>query len=440
MMQYPNILSFLENSHWLVTEAHAQTIKSIIVRIFSGKDINIPKHEHDERAAYVVDGGERMDLRTGSYSVFKVGSTAVVPILGTISKRMNMLTALSGGVSTDMLTSTFNKLALDNSINSVVLDIDSPGGYMDGLEEARRALLSLRNKKSVFAVSNNLMASAAYYIGSAATEIIGAPNSQIGSVGVWSMAVNESKRLDKKGIEVFIVRSGKNKAVPHPAEPFDEAGLERIREGNEMAFTSFLGAVSENRNISMSKLTVLIEGGKLFEATDAIKAQLADRIGTLDEVVAEANDLADAQEAISSFGSVMSDASETIVALEAEVDSLQQANLAYESQLTDYMSLIETKNDSALDKDCRLAVDAAVRDFRIVPNEADNFHEMGMLYGLEALEIILSNFEPHPELRDGVMNTFSINDQPVDKYAPKNELQIQIFKQFPSLRKHYDLD
>src|SRR5262249_7858847 len=111
---------------------------------------------------------------------------ALIPIHGVIAPRMNLLTEMSGGASFDKLTADLHE-AVSLQPKAIVLDIDSPGGNVAGAEEFAREVLKARTQVPVIAQSNHLMASAAYWVGSCATEIVASPSSLVGSIGVYTL-------------------------------------------------------------------------------------------------------------------------------------------------------------------------------------------------------------------------------------------------------------
>src|SRR5262249_19534382 len=115
------------------------------------------------------------------------GALAVLPIHGVIMPRANMLNAMSGGTSFDALTVALRAAVADNGINTIILDIDSPGGSVAGATEFAHELRKARTIKRVIAQSEHTMASAAYWIGANATKIVASPSSFVGSIGVYTI-------------------------------------------------------------------------------------------------------------------------------------------------------------------------------------------------------------------------------------------------------------
>ena len=124
-----------------------------------------------------------------------IDGVAIVPIHGVIGKRLNLFSKISGGVSTELLKRDLQIVLDDESVDSILLDIDSPGGSVDGTQELAQFIFDARSIKPIIALANSTMASAAYWIGAAAHEVhISDDTTQVGSIGVVANHVDESKR------------------------------------------------------------------------------------------------------------------------------------------------------------------------------------------------------------------------------------------------------
>jgi ClpP class serine protease len=145
-----------------------------------------PRRKLREQRARAI-GAKLRDV--GGMLVEQVGKVAVLPMFGTISQRPSLMTKYSGGTSAEQFAGAHAALLDDGSVRSIVWEVDSPGGSVAGVPEAAARLVGMRGQKKTVAVSNALMASAAYWLGSAADEIVAAPSSLTGSIGV--VAVHE---------------------------------------------------------------------------------------------------------------------------------------------------------------------------------------------------------------------------------------------------------
>lgn len=130
------------------------------------------------------------------------GNVGVLEFSGVVEKRGNNPFFRSASLSE--LESQL--VALDDEIDTVILHIDSPGGYVTGLPEAHRLLASV--DKNTVAYTDTVMCSAAYYMATACDQIVAAPSSTVGSVGVYGVMVDQSRAAAEQGVEVHVIRSG----------------------------------------------------------------------------------------------------------------------------------------------------------------------------------------------------------------------------------------
>jgi len=214
------------------------------------------------------------------------GNVAVISVYGVIGKRMNMYADISGGTSTDVLTRDFQAAVADPNISAIVLDVDSPGGSVSGLEDVTQVILGARGVKPIVAIANDLMASAAYWIASAADEIVTTATAGVGSIGVLAVYRNYSKAEADRGISTAILHAGKYKAAGHPSQPLTEDARAVLQDRTDTFYGMFVGAVARNRGISQEQATALADG-RLLIGQQAVAAGLADRVGTLDQVISQ---------------------------------------------------------------------------------------------------------------------------------------------------------
>lgn len=215
----------------------------------------------------------------------QVNSVAVMRVFGTIAPRTNMLTNMSGGTTAEALGKQFTDLVNDPQVSAIVLDVNSPGGQVGGIEELSKKIFDARGTKPIVAVANHLMASAAYWIGTAADEIVVTPSGEVGSIGVFAAHQDISAQLEKEGIKVSLIKAGKYKAEANPYEPLSEEARAAIQENVSDIYGSFIDAVARNRGVKPAAVRTGFGEGRVVSAKQAIELGMADRIGTLDEVI-----------------------------------------------------------------------------------------------------------------------------------------------------------
>lgn len=213
------------------------------------------------------------------------GSIAVLPLFGIISHRMNLISESSGGTSIEKFTSRFRQLVGDSTIGSIVLDVDSPGGGVSGVEELAAEIFAAREKKRIVAVANSLAASAAFWIGSAAGEFVVTPSGEVGSIGVLAVHEDFSVAEEKFGIKTTIIKAGKFKAEGNSSEPLSEEARENIQARVDAYFDVFVKNVARNRGVPVATVKKDFGEGRVFGARQALGAGMVDRIATLDQTI-----------------------------------------------------------------------------------------------------------------------------------------------------------
>ncbi len=229
--------------------------------------------------------GKPLDNRPQGYEV--VEGVAIIPIDGVIAKRMNLFTQISGGVSTDLLARDFKAAVNDPSVKAIVLAIDSPGGTVDGTVDIARLVYESRGIKPIVAYTDGIMASAAYWIGSAADKVyIGNDATLVGSIGVVATHQDISKAQELAGVKTTEVYAGKYKRIVSQYAPLSEAGQAYLQDRVDYLYSVFISAVADNRGVAVEKVLKVMADGKVFSGRQAVEAGLVDGVATLDALIA----------------------------------------------------------------------------------------------------------------------------------------------------------
>ena len=229
-------------------------------------------------------GGSVRNVR--GLPVRQVGRVAVVPLYGTVTQRPNWLTSYGLATSAEQFAAAVEELAADPGVGAVVFDVDSPGGSVAGVPEAATRLLALRGVKPTAAVSNAMNASAAYWLSSAADEVVAAPSSLTGSIGVYTVHEDQSGANDRAGVAVTYVYAGRRKVDGHPDAPLSDPARAAMQRQVDDYYDQFAGAVARHRNASPSAVRDGFGEGDVLTAKRAVGARLADRVDTLAGTVA----------------------------------------------------------------------------------------------------------------------------------------------------------
>jgi len=264
------------NSPWAIIPEMLIEIRDIYLTHLRGEKIDIKKIE--------AKLGEPLGRKEQGYEV--VNGSAIIPIDGPIAKRMNLFSRVSGGASTELIARDIRDALDDPAVEQIILHIDSPGGTVDGTEQLADLVYESRDKKKIIAYTDGTMASAAYWIGSAASEIyISGDTVQVGSIGVVATHVDISKAEEMRGIKTTEITAGRYKRIASRYAPLSEEGRADIQEKLDYLYSVFVNAVAEFRGVSPEAVIENMADGKIFIGRQAIDAGLVDDIATLDQLV-----------------------------------------------------------------------------------------------------------------------------------------------------------
>ncbi len=277
--RYPLVANAVFNEPWMI---HPEML-AIICEVIGLRVNGVMSDDPSWRAS-----GAAFDARAAAHADRQRGggSVAVLPLFGLMSQRMNMMTQMSGGTSTESFKRAFQMAVRDDAISSIVLDVDSPGGSVFGVQELWQTVMDARGTKPVIAVANSMMASAAYYVASAADEIVVAPMGEVGSIGVLVAHEDISGAQEKAGIKTTLIHTGKKKILGNPFEPLTEEARQMIETSNASLYDSFINAVARGRGVKPSLVRSGFGEGGMVLGPEAVRMGMADRTGTLDQTIA----------------------------------------------------------------------------------------------------------------------------------------------------------
>lgn len=205
---------------------------------------------------------------------------AVIPIHGVIAQHPQSM-----GTSCDEIGKQLDAALASDRIDGILLDVDSPGGTIGGVPELAARIYAARQVKPITAISNGLMASAAYWLASAADEIVVTPSGEVGSIGVYCLHEDWSKNLEQQGVQITAIKAGRFKTEGAPWEPLTADAAAVMQERVDEVYGWFVKAVATFRKDSVANVRDGYGEGRAVGAVQAVNAKLADRIGTFEDTV-----------------------------------------------------------------------------------------------------------------------------------------------------------
>lgn len=265
------------NAAWAIQPDKLHEIRAIYETHMKGEKINLD----------VVRAQTGLPLQNKPQGYDVIDGVAVIPMNGVIAKRMNMFAEISGGASSELIGRDVRAALADSSVHSIILHIDSPGGTVDGTQSLADIIMAASTQKTVVAFADGLMASAAYWIGSAASAIyIDGPTTQVGAIGVVASHTDISQAQANNGLKTTEISSGKYKRIASSYAPLSEEGRQSIQDMTDYLYSIFVNAVAMNRGVTVDIVLQNMADGKVFVGQQAIDAGLADGITTLDALIA----------------------------------------------------------------------------------------------------------------------------------------------------------
>jgi len=253
---------------WAITQPALETI------------LEIAERENEKPEAVAARLGKELQ---NTHSVIERDGVAVIPVTGPLFRYANLFTAISGATSYEILAQDFTT-ALDNpDINAIILNIDSPGGEVNGCAELANMIFAARGKKPIIAYASGDAASGAYWIASAADQVVASETSGLGSIGV--VAVYRGAKPDKNApttIEIVSSQSPFKRLNPETDE-----GRAKLQARIDAMAEVFVNTLARNRGVEAAQVLEQFGGGDILIGAHGVNAGLADRIGSLEKLIAE---------------------------------------------------------------------------------------------------------------------------------------------------------
>ena len=309
---------------WAITESALNNILTIASRQNENIEVVSAKLGRELDNSYVTE------IREGA---------AVIPVVGPLFRYANIFTAISGASSYEILAKDFTSALENPEVHSIILDIDSPGGEVNGCAEFANMIYKSRGAKPIVAYASGDAASGAYWIASACDHIIASETSMLGSIGV--VAVYRGSK-DENVLEIVSSQSPYKRLDPN-----SDDGKSRLQSRIDDLATVFIESIAKHRGVDPPTVIKDFGGGDVFIGKNAINAGLADDIGSLEHIIQQQtnNQNPASQRGFSVIALEDSTVTDTITEKITETNHKTEASegqvLSLESLKADYPQLVE---------------------------------------------------------------------------------------------------
>lgn len=264
MTRYPHVAAYVTEPIWAVALER-------LAGILMARSDSLP-----------VEIESRLPAQSGARTA---GAVAVIPLHGVITHRSGPMGEFWGDTSIENLRTNLRAALSDPAVKSIVLDVDSPGGSVNGLQEMADEIYQARSQKHIVAQVNTLGASAAFWLASQADEIVVVPSGEVGSIGVIALHMDLSGAMAQAGITPTVLTAGKFKGEGNPYQPIDDASRGAIQERLDDYYGQFVGSVARGRGVPEATVRAGFGEGRIVGATRAKREGMIDRIGGLDDTI-----------------------------------------------------------------------------------------------------------------------------------------------------------
>lgn len=279
-LKYHRILQSVAMTPWAME--HAYWLKVVDVLEFQAAGLKLTAEEI--RAHTGIRAADRPRSQQQK-------SVAVIGLRGVIEHRAEQIDDVSGpgGTSVEGFRKRFRQAMSIPEVGAIVLDVDSPGGSVDGVPELAAEIREARGQgKPILASINTLGASAAYFIASAADQVSITSSGQVGSIGVFAAHEDIAARLEADGRKVTLVHAGKYKVEGNPFEPLSDEARDHLQARVDAYYSMFVDAVAEGRDVERKAVTGGMGEGRVLGPKEAMKEKMVDRIETLEQTIQRA--------------------------------------------------------------------------------------------------------------------------------------------------------
>lgn len=207
---------------------------------------------------------------------------ARIPIMGMISRRVSDIQKSSGVADLADIEDALDEAVTNPDVAGILLDIDSGGGTVTGVPEMANYIRDVTHKKPTAAYTSGDMCSAAYWLGSAADLVMCSQSAHVGSIGVYSAWLDESRAMENAGIRTEIVKCGKFKGMGIKGRTMSDEEKALLQARCDEVYGWFTGFVGSQRpDVWESAME-----GQSFFGSEAKENGLVDAVCSEGEAVA----------------------------------------------------------------------------------------------------------------------------------------------------------
>jgi signal peptide peptidase SppA len=267
-MKLPALIQQIYYEPSLITpEAHASIRHLFESRL--GESI-IGEFANDSHARQPGKGvcGERVEAE----QPWVADGVAYIPVGGAIGKNLRPFDRGTGAVDVGDIERELTQFEEDPRVRGIILMMDSPGGMVTGTPELAAVIQKVQ--KPIYAFSDGMIASGAYWIAASTDGIFTTMSASVGSIGVFLPWVDQTKAFEAKGLKVELIKAGKLKGMGFPGTALSDDQRAHLQERVDQIYGMFQAHVTATRpGVEEASMQ-----GQTFLAHDSVKRGLVDAV------------------------------------------------------------------------------------------------------------------------------------------------------------------
>lgn len=202
-----------------------------------------------------------------------VSGIAIIPVTSVLTKY-----PYPGCTSTLQLKNAIREADANPECSTIILWIDSPGGFIPGTDDCARAIAACQ--KPTVAVVSDMCCSAAYWLASQCGRVVANPSAFVGSIGVYEVLADTSKLYNDMGITMHLVKAGERKGIGADGIPISKEDLASEQAGVDAIYDLFVTTVANGREMAVADI-LKIATGEAYITSEALAMGLIDEVGDI---------------------------------------------------------------------------------------------------------------------------------------------------------------
>ncbi len=256
-----DVLQKIDRGVWLIEPTYLWEMRDTVIKLAS----NVPLQRNEDPSDDLDD--DELELEVPGFKE--------IAINGVLSNNPSLVEQLLGACDVNKVYSQIQEAGDDPTIDKILLCFNSPGGETSMIEELGQLISEVSQKKLVIAYVQGVCASAAYWLCSQANSVVTIKSARLGSIGVYSLLIDQSEKMEKEGVKVNAIISKKSpmKLAGAPFKPLTDEERAMFQEQVEKTDSKFREAVLSKRDIKSEHMD-----GRVFDGTEAVQFGYADGI------------------------------------------------------------------------------------------------------------------------------------------------------------------